>query len=283
LIGLHLEPYKTERLDTYLTEVTIMAKTDIGLSMLHCLGEPFSSLCQRLQEATVNYVELIDDGWHRLNKGRVKKLKEIGESQGLTYTLHAPFANINIATPAEDMRNFFLKRLEESMDFARQLECRLTVFHPGLRTGISDFYPGVDWKTNIESVQKLLRLSRKHGVEIAIENVPEQFGFLVANVEQFSRFFNELGKDIGLVLDVGHSNINGQTHAFIEAFGEKIIHVHAHDNDGKQDLHLGVGSGTVNWQQFAEDTKKTRFEGIVMVESYYNIKESIVKLQKLLT
>lgn len=260
-----------------------MAKTNIGLSMLHCLGEPFSSLCQRLRKVTVNYVELIDDGWHRLNQERVKKLKEIGESQGLAYTLHSPFASINIAAPAGDMRNFFLKRLEKSMDFARQLECRLMVFHPGLRTGISDFYPGVDWKTNIESVQKLLQLSRKHGVEIAIENVPEQFGFLVANVEQFSRFFNELGEDIGLVLDVGHSNINGQTHAFIETFVEKIVHVHAHDNDGKQDLHLGVGSGATNWQQFAEDIKKIRFKGIVMVESYYNIKESIATLQKLLT
>ncbi|MDH5447650.1 MAG: sugar phosphate isomerase/epimerase [Candidatus Bathyarchaeota archaeon] len=260
-----------------------MAKADIGLSMLHCLGEPFSSLCQRLQEVTVNYVELIDDGWHRLDQERVKKLKEIGESQGLAYTLHAPFANINIAAPAEDMRNFFLKRLEKSMTFTRQLECCLMVFHPGLRTGISGFYPGVDWKTNIESVQKLLKLSRKHGVKIAIENVPEQFGFLVANVEQFSLFFNKLGEDIGLVLDVGHSNINGQTHAFIEAFGEKIVHVHAHDNDGKRDLHLGVDSGAVNWQQFAADIKKMRFEGIVMVESYYNIKESIATLQKLFT
>lgn len=260
-----------------------MAKTDIGLSMLHCLGEPFSSLCQRLQEITVNRVELIDDGWHRLNQERVKKLKKIGESQGLAYTLHAPFSSINIAAPAEDMRNFFLKRLGESMDFARRLECRLMVFHPGLRTGISDFYPGVDWKTNIESAQKLLQLSKKHGVEIAVENVPEQFGFLVANVEQFSRFFNELDEEIGLVLDVGHSNINGQTHAFVEAFREKIVHVHVHDNDGKQDLHLGVGSGTVNWQQFAEDIKKIRFKGIVMLESYYNIKESIATLQKLLT
>jgi len=260
-----------------------VVKIDVGLSMLHCLGEPFSSLCQRLQEVTVDYVELIDDGWHKLDQERVKKLKEIGKSQGLTYTLHAPFASINIAAPAEDMRNFTIKRLEKSMVFARQLECCLMVFHPGLRTGISGFYPGMDWKANIESVQNLLELSRTHGVKIGIENVPEQYGFLVANVEQFFRFFNDLGEDLGLVLDVGHSNINGQTHAFIEAFGKKIVHVHAHDNDGKEDLHLGVGYGTINWQQFAEDIKKAGFGGIVIVESCCNMKESIVTMQKLLT
>lgn len=259
-----------------------MTKIEIGLSMLHCLGEPFSSLCQRLQEVTVNYVELIDDGWHRLDQGRVKRLKEIGESQGLTYTLHAPFASINIAAPAEDLRNFILKRLEKTMAFARQLECRLMVFHSGLRTGISGFYPGVDWKTNIESVHNLLKLSKMHGIKIVVENVPAQYGFLVANVEQFSHFFNDLGENLDLVLDVGHSNINGQTHALIEAFGKKIVHVHAHDNEGKQDAHLGVGYGTVNWQQFAKDIKKAGFKGTVMVESYYNIKESTVTLQKLL-
>ncbi len=256
---------------------------DIGLSMLHCLGEPFSNLFRGLQEVTVDYVELIDDGWHRLNQKRVEKLKKIGESQNLIYTLHAPFAGINIATPAKDLRAFIFNRLEKSMIFAKHLSCNLMVFHPGLRTGISGFYPAMDWKINIQSVRKLLSLSRKHEIEIAIENCPEPFGFLVKNVEQFSQFFDELGEDIGLVLDIGHSNISSQTHEFIEAFGEKIVHVHAHDNDGKHDSHLGVGYGTVNWQKFAEDIKRAEFKGIVIVESCQHIENSISKLQELLT
>ncbi len=260
-----------------------MAKMDVGLSMLYCLSEPFSSLCQRLQECvTVEHVEVVNEGLHALDWKRVGKLKEICEAGDLTYTMHAPFADVNIAAPAEDIRNFVLKRLEKSLAFAQRLDCRLMVFHPGLRTGISNFYPGMDWKTNIESVRKLLSLSRKYRVEVAVENCPEPFGFLTKNVEQFSRFFDELGEDVGLALDVGHSNISGHTHAFIEAFGEKIVHVHAHDNDGKHDLHLGIGHGTVNWQQFAEDIKKAEFGRTVMVESCFNVEESRVELQKLL-
>lgn len=255
----------------------------IGLSMLHCLSKPFSTLCNILQKIRVRYVELIDDGWHTLNQERVKKLKEISKSKDLKFTLHAPFANINIAAPAEDMRNFVLKRLEKSLVFARSLDCRLLVFHPGLKTAISSFYPGLDWKINIESVKRLIRLSKEHGVAIAVENVPEPFGFLVKNVAQFSRFFNELGEDLDLVLDVGHSNISNQTNDFIETFGKKIVHIHAHDNNGKWDSHHGVGYGSVNWEQFSEDMKKIGFKGIVMVESYTNINESVTKLQKLFT
>jgi sugar phosphate isomerase/epimerase len=259
-----------------------MDKVPIGFSMLYCLGEPFSSLCQRLQEVTVEHVELVNDGLHALDQKRVMRLKRIGESKGLTYTIHAPYADVNIAAPARDQRNFVIKRLGKSMKLGRLLDCRLVVFHPGLRTGISGFYPGADWQTNIESVKRLLKLSRNHGVKIAIENCPEPFGFLLKNVDEFSQFFSELGEDIDLALDVGHSNISGQTHAFIEAFGEKIVHIHVHDNDGKHDQHLGVGCGTVNWKQFAEDIRRARFRGIAMVESCTKVEESVKALRTLL-
>jgi sugar phosphate isomerase/epimerase len=259
-----------------------MAGIAVGLSMLHCLGEPFSSLCQRLSEVTVEYVELVDDGWHALDQKRVQTLKDISKDRGLTYTLHAPFASINIAAPADDVRAFMLKRVERSMAFAQRLECRLMVIHPGLQTGISSFYPGLDWTTNLESVKQLLRMSKEYGVEIAIENCPEPFGFLTKSVEQFSRFFRELGENIGLVLDVGHSNINGQTHDFINSFGSRLVHVHAHDNDGIHDLHLGVGHGTVDWQRFSEAIKAVGFKGIVMLESCFHLEESLERLQTLL-
>jgi sugar phosphate isomerase/epimerase len=259
-----------------------MAKITVGLSMLHCLGEPFSTLCRRLGDVTVESVELVDDGWHTLDRERVQELNSIRKDRGLTYTIHAPFASINIAAPAEDMREFTLKRLEKSMAFARRLECRLMVIHPGLRTGISGFYPGADWTINLDSVKKLLRLSKEYEVEIAIENCPEPYGFLLKSVDQFSRFFRELGEDIGLVLDVGHSNINGQTREFINSFARRLVHLHAHDNDGAHDQHLGVGHGTVNWPSFAGDLEAVGFTGIVVVEACFDVEQSVKALETLL-
>jgi sugar phosphate isomerase/epimerase len=260
-----------------------VTKIDVGLSMLHSLGQPFSVLCQKLRTTRLRCVELVDDGLHALTKDRIETLLEIRETQHLTFTLHSPIANINIAAPAADMRRFILKRLEKSMISARQLESAVMVFHPGLRTGISSFYPGADWRTNIESVQTLLVLSKKHGVDLAIENVPKPYGFLVRGVEQFTRFLEELDEEIGVAFDVGHSNINGDTHEFLSTLGRNVVHVHAHDNDGEHDLHLGVGRGTVNWTAFAADLKKTGFTGTVMVESYSDIDESIAVLERLLT
>jgi sugar phosphate isomerase/epimerase len=258
-----------------------MTKQKIGLSMLFCLGKPFSTLCQRLQNLTIQNVELIDEGWHSLSQERLQKLKEIGQSQNLSFTLHAPFANINIAALSREMRVFAVKRLQKSIAFAKKLECHTMIFHPGVKTGINDFYPSLGWKLNIESTRALMKLSEEHGVRIAIENCPAKYRFLVSSVEEFSHFFDELESDLGLVLDVGHSNIDGTTYSLIKRFGEKIVHIHAHDNDGKQDLHLGIGYGTINWRKFANSIKGSGFNGSVIVESYHNIDESVSKLQEL--
>lgn len=258
-----------------------MSEIEIGLSMLFCLSEPFSSLMKHLRETSVPCVEVLDEGLHTLNSKRIKVMRKVAQSCGLELTVHGPFADINIASPTPILRRTILRRLEKSILCARQLNCRLWVFHPGLRTGVSSFYPGLDWQLNMESVRALLKIARKHGVEIAIENVPEPHPFLMKSVHDFSRFYSELDEDIGLALDVGHANINHQIQEFIDQFSEKIVHIHVSDNHGTQDSHLGIGYGTINWARIAEAVKKIEYRNIIMLESVEHVEESLQKLRKL--
>ena len=127
----------------------------------------------------------------------------------------------------------------------------------------------------------LLRIAKENGVEIAIENVPEPYPYLMKSVQDFSRFFNQLDTDIGLVLDLGHANINGQILDFISQFSDKIVHMHASDNDGAHDRHLGIGYGTTDWDCVAEEVKKTKYNGLIVLESTEHVEESLHKLQRL--
>jgi len=77
-----------------------MSTIKIGLSMLFCLSEPFTSLLSRLENVNVHYVELLDEGLHTLNGKRVKKLRKIAEAHNIEFMVHSPFADINIATPS---------------------------------------------------------------------------------------------------------------------------------------------------------------------------------------
>jgi sugar phosphate isomerase/epimerase len=259
-----------------------MSKPKIGLSMLFCLGEPFKSLMKRLREVDVSHVELLDEGLHRLENKRIETLKGIAESQDLKLTLHSPFADINIAAPNPVLRKTILKLQKKSIVHAHQLDCQVWVFHPGLKTGVSYFYPGKDWQLNLESVRTLLRFAREHDVEIAIENVPEPPPFLMKSVEDFSRFYNELGEDIGLTLDVAHANLSNEIQDFITRFSDKIVHMHVSDNDGNSDSHLGIGHGNIDWKTVAKMINRIGYSNLVMLESINHVDESLQTLRRLL-
>jgi len=260
-----------------------VAKMKIGLSMLFCLSEPFKSLVKHLQEVDVSHVEVLDEGSHLLNSERVKTLKKLSLSKGLELRLHAPFADVNIASPNPVLRRTFLRQLRKSILYASQLDCRLWVFHSGKRTGVSSFYPGLDWKLNIDGIHELLKTAKHYGVSIAVENLPEPFPFLMKTVEDFSRFYNDFHEDLGLAFDIGHANINNQIIEFVTRFSSKIVHMHAHDNVGTEDLHLGIGHGNIQWTEVAEVVKKSEYHGTVMLESVDHVRESLQTLRKLFT
>ncbi len=250
---------------------------NIGLSMLFCLGDPFSSMLEHLTEFDVTYVELVDESEHALNTKRVNILKRIARENGLEFTVHAPFVDINIASPNSELRRVMLKRLKKSLNHARQLRSRQWIFHSGWKSSVSEFYPNLDWQINLRSVRMLFKVAKKLGVEISIENTPEPFHFLVKRMQDFALFYSELGSDfdIDMTLDIAHANTNQQVFGFIEKFADKISHVHISDNEGKYDSHRGIGYGKIDWEEVAEALRHISYKGLVMLESVDHVEESL--------
>jgi sugar phosphate isomerase/epimerase len=258
----------------------VMTKPKLGLSMLYCLGESFKRMTFEIPKAGTAYVEIVDDGLHVLNKKRTAMLNEIGRSCGIKYTVHAPFAGINIALPSKPLLHATMKRLKESIVNASAIDCQMWVFHPGMKTGISMFYPGADWVRNLEGVRLLTRFADDLHVKISIENVMNPF--VLKSVQEFKRFYKEVDEDIGLALDTGHANLIGQLGSFLTEFPDKIVHIHAHDNLGKEDQHLGIGYGNIDWNMVSALLKKAGYDKVVVVESGERVEASVQKLKQLL-
>jgi sugar phosphate isomerase/epimerase len=259
-----------------------MAQPKIGLSMLYCLSEPFSKMVKRLATVETRYIEVLDDGLHALNKRRVAVLNETAKSHGLQYSVHAPFADINIASPSKPMLAAALKRLKKSIAHANALNAQLWILHPGMKTGISMFYPGEDWKQNLRSIQTLSETAEEYGVSLALENLPEKYWFIMKTPEDFAKFYAETGlEDIGIVLDVGHANLEGLVEPFLKQLPHKITHVHVSDNNGEVDQHLGLGYGAINWQQLAETLKSIGYDKAIVTESVDHVEETLQKMKQL--
>jgi sugar phosphate isomerase/epimerase len=259
-----------------------MSKAKVGVSMLYCLGEPFNRMVKRLGKMDTKYIEILDDGTYDLNKPRIATLKEAAKKHSIEYSLHAPFADINIASPVKPLLNASMKRLKQSLQNAKALDAKLWVFHPGQRTGIGQFYPGADFKQMCQSIQELYRVAEKYGINIGFENLPAKYWFLMNTPQEFMRLFKETNLPIGITMDLGHANLEGQIQPFFNLLADKITHIHASDNDGTEDQHYGVGCGNIDWNWFAQTLKKNGYNNSVIVESMNNVPESIQKLKQLL-
>jgi sugar phosphate isomerase/epimerase len=260
-----------------------MFEPKIGVSMLHTLGEPFKKMLPLLAKIETDYVEIVDDGYHTLDKQKVTALLETAQSHKFKYTLHCPFADINLASPSKPMLKASMKRLKQSMKYADQLNAELWVLHPGMITGITQFYPGSEWKQNVQSIRKLAKTAKEYSLRIAIENLPLKYGSIMKTPEDFQKLYTETGlNDIGIVLDTGHANLEAQIEPFLTQLPEKIFEMHLSDNMGEQDQHLGIGDGKINWQTLMQNLKRINYKGIIMVESIYNVPESLKELRQLL-
>jgi len=258
----------------------------IGLSMLFCIGEPFKAVIRRLDKINVEHVEIVDEGPHSLSSRRINMLRRALATRDLSLSVHAPFADINIASTSPTIRYAIMKRLKKSIALSAQLNPEYWVFHPGIQSAIGDALPNLDWEINLRSIRELLREARRYNLKITIENVPDPFPFLLKRVDEFEKLYESLGddgEDLGITFDVGHANINGQIDEFIKRFRDKIVHTHLHDNNGDSDSHLGIGFGRIDWIRVISALKEANYRGALTIESKDNIEESIQTLKKILS
>ena len=256
---------------------------EFAASTLFCLHKPFEDALADLILDETRCIEFVDEGLHALTRRRVDRLLEMKASYGLRYAVHAPFTDVNIAAFDESIRERILNRLERSIRSASALEAEAMTFHPGATTALEIFYPGKAWNLNIRSIRRLLRYADDYGVAAMIENVPDPFPFLMKSVEDFKRFFDEVDSEVDMVLDIAHSNIEGQTLEFIRTFGHYIRHIHVSDNFGKMDEHLQVGKGSIDWKKTISAVNASHFRGWMVVESYRGVVQSIRLLRNLTT
>ncbi len=260
----------------------------LGLSLLFALSRPLREVLpdvlRRAHEEGVEVIELVDEGLHHIDGRRLRFLRRELGAWGFELAVHGPFVDMNIGSPHEPTRRLMLRRHLKSMEMASRLGATTWVFHPGLLTGVSHFYPGIEWRQSIRSVRTLLERAGELGLRALIENGPEPVPFLLKRAEDFKAFFADLGPDVdlGLVFDVGHAHLCGQVNDFLRELGHRVRHVHAHENSGRADTHMAIGSGHISWPDVLAGLRAVGYRGPIVVESIQGVWESVRFLRGLL-
>jgi sugar phosphate isomerase/epimerase len=254
----------------------------IAASTLYLLDKPLEDILNELVNLSVNRIEVADSGNHSLNPKRVERLEELRSSYDIEYSIHAPYADTNLAADDDLIREWVLKRIRASIRFTSELSAEYLVIHPGWSTATERFSRGRSWELNIRSLYWLMRYAGEYGVKCLIENVPNPTPYLLVSIDDFELFDKEMKPPMNYVLDVAHAHLQNEEYQFIEKFGPKIKHVHVSDNEGESDQHLPIGEGSINWSRVIDSLDDIGFDGWLVIESYEKMEQSIDYLRNLL-
>lgn len=193
--------------------------------------------------------ESTEDIWPQLRWENLLELADLAAETGVPVSVHGPFDGLNLGSRDSHIRSYTLEALAASLEAARAFHSPHVVFH----TGFLLQYPpknAARWLDQFSrGLDDLLIYARETDVRLLMENTYEPDPSLFEEI--FERFATP---SLGMCLDTGHAACFGRVEpeTWARRFLDRICHVHCSDNDGRDDLHLGLGQGIVNFRSILE-------------------------------
>lgn len=220
--------------------------------------------------------EIVQEGSQCLSSKTVQNLKNIYETTNLELTLHLPFSDMNLAGLNDSIRAEVLRQMKNYLTLASNY-VNLAVVHPGYLSPFGVQVPQQAYITNLASIRELCDFAADFGIIIAVENMPDFPKIFGKYPDEMQEILDAVGShNVGFTFDVGHANTVGLIDEFLDQLGDRISHVHIHDNMGKKDEHLPLGDGTINWKHVME--KLSNYKGIFVTEMA-SVEEGIKSLE----
>ena len=250
----------------------------IGISSPSFCTYPYEDVLEGISKIFSHW-EIVSEADHYLPMIGLS-LESMMKSYDLTYSIHAPFNDINIASLNESVREMSVIELIKIMNMASELDIKTVTIHPGLYSMVVSGLEDRSIMAAKRSLRTLDRMAQECGVRLCVENMPGFRFFLGQTAEQMSELLE--GTNLPICLDIGHANTTGQLNEIIDTLGSRIMNVHIHDNDGKQDQHLTIGEGTVDFDDCLKRLSSYGGRYIIECKTLESGSESQDRLSRLL-
>lgn len=177
---------------------------------------------------------------------------------------------VSLADLTDSIRAASLNEVLASLEVAKILKAQKIVVHPAYIGGMGAFVMDLAGRYAMESLAAIVEKALDLGLNLCLENMFPRTRFCV-EVDDFKRIF-ERWPHLKMTLDTGHANIASprgeRILKFIETFPDRIGHVHVSDNLGKEDNHLPIGSGAINFVKIVKALKRIGYDDTVTFEVF---------------
>ncbi|MFH2129696.1 MAG: sugar phosphate isomerase/epimerase family protein [bacterium] len=193
-------------------------------------------------------------------KEDIAVLRELKASYDMYFLAHYPSeGNPN---DLKNLRENFLPKIKQLIAYSADLD---------IHKGTMHFWMDKRWAdtsviaAKIEMLAELVDFAETCELVLCLENLSAQH-------DSFSTFFEAI-PNLRMTMDIGHGELLSKENTafgFMENVFSKIAHVHVHDNLGgnsvKDDLHLALGDGIVDYPRILALLKKKGYQSTITME-----------------
>ena len=161
-------------------------------------------------------------------------------------TVHGAFFDVIPFSIDPKIREVSELRIRQSIEIAKKAGASAVVFHTNYNPFLNTKEYMEKWVEQNTAFWKEI-LEAEPQISIYLENM---FDISPDLLERLSEALCGY-ENYGVCLDYAHASISPTpTEIWAEKLGRFVKHIHLNDNDGKRDLHLAWGSGSIDREKF---------------------------------
>ena len=233
---------------------------------------PILDEVQAIAELKFDYLELAMDPPYCDSKNLEKQGREIKESlarYGMELICHLP-TFLSTADLTGRIRQASVDETLSALEVAEKMEPLKVVLHPSYMMGLGAFVPELARAHAIESLEIIVEKAHSLGLCLCLENMFPRSQWLI-NPEEFVDILAKF-PTVNLLLDIAHAHIEDaggkKCLRFIELFPDRIGHLHVSDHFGKEDQHLPIGAGIIDFSSVVKALKGIGYADTITLEVF---------------
>ena len=185
-----------------------------------------------------------------------KEFPKYAEKEGLYIeNTHAPYMQANSIWEDNIEGEEYTSHIARCIEDCSKYNIPTLVVHP-----INGKTPLPNANIGLERFKRIIDFAEKFNINIAIENQgnPEYIDFVFKNIQSSKLYF---------CFDSGHEKYYSPQLDLLDLYGDKLIALHLHDNNGKEDSHSLPFAGAVDWYKISTKLKSINYNGAIALET----------------
>ncbi|MCX7944538.1 MAG: sugar phosphate isomerase/epimerase [Deltaproteobacteria bacterium] len=165
---------------------------------------------------------------------------------------------INISSLDSNIRMSSVKEVIRHIEVAGRLCIPIVILHTGIENNSEK-----ESSNLLESLYLISEVAVKNDILVGLENHTTEFVSIDVLVSLIQKIDSQ---NIGICLDIGHSNIFSNYMRDLHESRRYLFSLHLHDNNGGEDEHLFPYEGVIDFDYIMGFLRTSKFQGVVTLE-----------------